>query len=44
MAGGEVRLKVGNVWVRAIPYMKINGTWKVVQPWSKAAGVWRRAT
>lgn len=36
-----VRIKVGGVWVQAIPYVKHEGVWKVARPWARVAGTWR---
>lgn len=38
------RIKVGGVWVNAIPYVKVGGVWKVARPWSKVAGVWKETS
>lgn len=38
------RIFVGTQWVRAVPYVRINGTWKVVRPWVRSAGVWKETS
>lgn len=42
IAGARVR--VGNTWKRAVPYVNVNGVWKVARPWVKKAGVWKEAS
>jgi hypothetical protein len=34
-------VKVGAVWLPAIPYVRVGGVWKVARPWSSAVGVWK---
>lgn len=39
-----VRVKEGEIWRLALPYVKDGDTWRLVQPWVKESGVWRRTT
>jgi hypothetical protein len=36
------RVKVGGVWVIAIPYVRDGGTWKLAVPYVNVAGVWKQ--
>lgn len=38
------RIKVGGVWVNAIPYVKDDGEWKVAVPWVRYAGIWKETS
>lgn len=40
---GTVRLKVGDIYKYAIPYVKDDGEWKQADPWARLAGEWNRA-
>lgn len=42
IAGARVR--DGNVWKRAVPYVRVNGVWKVARPWVKRSGVWKETS
>jgi hypothetical protein len=42
VAGAKV--KQGNVWVRAVPYVRIDGTWRVARPWVRNAGGWKETS
>lgn len=35
------RIKVGAVWVIAVPYVRQSGVWKLAVPYVKIAGVWK---
>jgi len=39
-----VRVNVGGVWKRAIPYVRVGGVWEVSTPWVKVLGVWKETT
>ncbi len=38
---GGARVKVGDVWKDAIPYVRVGGVWKLAHPWVRIAGVWK---
>lgn len=38
------RVKQGNTWKRAVPYVRVGGIWKVARPWVKKAGVWKETS
>jgi hypothetical protein len=42
IAGARVR--IGNQWKRAVPYVRVGGVWKVAQPWVKRTGRWRETS
>jgi hypothetical protein len=37
-------VKVGAVWVKAVPYVRVAGVWKVAQPWSRKVGFWNETS
>jgi hypothetical protein len=39
LAGARVR--IGGVWVDAVPYVKVSGVWKRAQPYVKVSGIWK---
>lgn len=41
---GAVRIKVGNIYKYAIPYVNDKGVWKQAVPWARVAGEWNRAS
>lgn len=38
-----VRIKYGNIWVSAVPYVNVGGVWKVAKPYAKQGGYWKEA-
>lgn len=38
------RVKVGDVWKEAVPYVKDGGVWKLARPWGRNAGTWNETT
>jgi hypothetical protein len=38
------RVKDGDVWRQAIPYVKDGGVWRLAQPWTRESGTWRRTS
>lgn len=36
-----MHLKVGGVWVQALPYINVGGTWVQAVPYTKSGGVWK---
>lgn len=38
------RVKVGGVWVNAIPYVKYGGVWRQALPYVKKNGIWTQAS
>ncbi|MEY8382298.1 hypothetical protein AALG83_03925 [Christensenellaceae bacterium 44-20] len=39
--GGAVRIKVGEQWKQAMPYVRKNGQWKQAVPYAKHEGAWK---
>lgn len=37
------RIKRGNSWRQAVPYVHVNGYWRLAEPYVKRKGVWGRA-
>lgn len=42
IAGAYVR--VGGVWVTAVPYVRVGGVWKTARPWGRLFGFWEEST
>lgn len=38
------KLKVGGVWVNAVPYVRVSGVWKPARPWTKQFGFWEESS
>lgn len=38
------RVKDGDIWRLAIPYVKDGGTWRLAQPWAKFEGEWKQTS
>lgn len=34
----------GDIWRRAVPYVRVAGTWKVARPWVKDSGTWKESS
>lgn len=38
------RIKDGDIWRLAIPYVKEGGVWRIAQPWAKFEGEWKQTS
>lgn len=38
----SARIKVGDNWRQAVPYVRVGGVWKPAQPYIRVSGVWKQ--